>query len=141
MRIIFLLNMLNALASQLHQLRGRVGRGTKEGHCLLLYMPTLSQLAKERLHILKTTQNGFELAERDLELRGAGDILGIKQSGIPSYKVASPILHRTLIEKAQKEAQTLLEGDPFLKSPRGQAARLLLYLFDQHTVLSYLRSA
>jgi ATP-dependent DNA helicase RecG len=126
--------------SQLHQLRGRVGRGTKESHCLLLYGYPLSEIGKQRLQVMRETEDGFRIAEEDLRLRGGGDILGTKQSGLPSYKLADPLTCGPLLEKAYQAAQTLLEEDPHLTSPQGEAARLLLYLFGQEKVVHTLTS-
>lgn len=126
--------------AQLHQLRGRVGRGDQESHCLLLYGYPLSETAKERLITMRETDDGFRIAEADLALRGGGDILGTKQSGLPAYRLADPLTCRALLERAHKEATFLLEEDPDLKSPRGQAARLLLSLFGQEKVMQTLLS-
>jgi ATP-dependent DNA helicase RecG len=116
--------------SQLHQLRGRVGRGAAESACVLLYDPPLSQAAKTRLDILRRTDDGFLIAEKDLELRGGGDPLGLKQSGFPAYRLADPVAHRELIAAAADDARLILARDPALVSPRGQAVRLLQELFD-----------
>jgi ATP-dependent DNA helicase RecG len=126
--------------AQLHQLRGRVGRGEKEAHCLLLYGYPLSDIAKQRLNIMRETADGFRIAEEDLRLRGGGDLLGLKQSGLPSYKLADPFTCGPLLEKAHQEAQTLLQEDPHLQTPRGQAARMLLYLFGQEKAIHTLTS-
>ena len=116
--------------AQLHQLRGRVGRGARESACVLLYDPPLSQAAQRRLDILRRTDDGFLIAERDLELRGGGDPLGLKQSGFPAYRLADPIVHRDLILTAADDARLLLYRDPELTSERGRAARILAELFD-----------
>ena len=116
--------------AQLHQLRGRVGRGARESACVLLYDPPLSQAAQRRLDILRRTDDGFLIAERDLELRGGGDPLGLKQSGFPAYRLADPIVHRDLILTAADDARLLLQLDPELTSERGRAARVLAELFD-----------
>ena len=116
--------------AQLHQLRGRVGRGARESACVLLYDPPLSQAAQRRLDILRRTDDGFAIAELDLELRGGGDPLGLKQSGFPAYRLADPIAHRDLILTAADDARLLLHRDPELTSERGQAARILTELFD-----------
>ena len=116
--------------AQLHQLRGRVGRGERESACVLLYDPPLSQAAQRRLDILRHTDDGFLIAERDLELRGGGDPLGLKQSGFPAYRLADPIAHRDLILTAADDARLLLNRDPELTSERGRAARVLAELFD-----------
>ncbi len=116
--------------AQLHQLRGRVGRGARESACVLLYDPPLSEAAQRRLDILRRTDDGFAIAEEDLKLRGGGDPLGLKQSGFPAYRLADPIAHRDLILTAADDARLLLNRDPELKSERGQAARILAELFD-----------
>jgi len=116
--------------AQLHQLRGRVGRGAAESSCVLLYDPPLSEVATKRLDILRRTDDGFLIAEKDLELRGGGDPLGLKQSGFPAYRLADPVAHRDLIAVAADDARLILARDPALTSPRGQAVRVLQELFD-----------
>src|SRR5579872_1405304 len=116
--------------AQLHQLRGRVGRGAAESACVLLYDPPLSAQAQARLDILRRTDDGFLIAEKDLELRGGGDPLGLKQSGFPAYRLADAVAHRDLIAAAADDARLLLHRDPALASERGQAVRLLQALFD-----------
>jgi ATP-dependent DNA helicase RecG len=116
--------------AQLHQLRGRVGRGAEESSCVLLYDPPLSEIATRRLDILRRTDDGFAIAEKDLELRGGGDPLGLKQSGFPAYRIADPVAHRDLIAAAADDARLILTRDPALTSPRGQAVRVLRELFD-----------
>jgi len=116
--------------AQLHQLRGRVGRGRRESACVLLYDPPLSDTAQQRLDILRRTDDGFVIAEKDLELRGGGDPLGLKQSGFPAYRLADPVAHRGLIAAAADDARLILARDPKLTSPRGQAVRVLQELFD-----------
>jgi ATP-dependent DNA helicase RecG len=116
--------------AQLHQLRGRVGRGARESACVLLYDPPLGNTAQARLDILRHTDDGFVIAEKDLELRGGGDPLGLKQSGFPAYRLADPVAHRDMIAMASDDARLLLQRDPELTSPRGQAARVLSELFD-----------
>ena len=117
--------------SQLHQLRGRVGRGEEDAYCLLLYGYPLSEIGKKRLEVMRDTEDGFRIAEEDLVLRGGGDVLGTKQSGLPSYKLADPLTSAPLLEEAYQAAQNLLKEDPQLLSPQGQAARILLSLFGQ----------
>ena len=116
--------------AQLHQLRGRVGRGARESSCVLLYDPPLSQAGQARLDVLRRTDDGFLIAEKDLELRGGGDPLGLKQSGFPAYRLADPIAHRDLIPAAADDARLVLGRDPELTSPRGKAVRVLQALFD-----------
>jgi ATP-dependent DNA helicase RecG len=116
--------------AQLHQLRGRVGRGSRESACLLLYDPPLSETAEKRLDILRRTDDGFLIAETDLELRGGGDALGLKQSGFPDYVFADPFAHRDLIAAAGDDARLIVGRDPDLKSERGKALQVLQELFD-----------
>ena len=119
--------------AQLHQLRGRVGRGAKASACILLYGGedgALGETAKERLETLRRTEDGFVIAEEDFRLRGGGDPLGLKQSGFPAYRFADPIRHRSLLLAAADDARLLLGRDPDLTSERGQAVRLLEALFD-----------
>ena len=117
--------------SQLHQLRGRVKRGFEKGNCLLLYGARLSQTAHERLNVMKTSEDGFLIAQKDLELRGGGEILGTKQSGFEEFKLARLEFHKDLLYTAYKDAQMILATDPSLSSERGQALRTLLYLFEK----------
>ena len=116
--------------AQLHQLRGRVGRGAAASACLLLYDPPLGASGQARLEVLRETEDGFLIAEKDLELRGGGDLMGARQSGLPDYRLADPAAHRDLIPLAAQDARALLARDPRLESPRGQAARVLQHLFD-----------
>jgi ATP-dependent DNA helicase RecG len=116
--------------AQLHQLRGRVGRGAAQSACLLLYDPPLSKAGQARLEILRDTEDGFLIAEKDLELRGGGDLMGLKQSGFPNYRLADPEAHRGLIPMAADDARLILARDPGLTSPRGQAIGVLQALFD-----------
>jgi ATP-dependent DNA helicase RecG len=116
--------------AQLHQLRGRVGRGQRDSSCVLLYDPPLSATAQARLDILRRTDDGFVIAEKDLELRGGGDPLGLRQSGFPAYRLADPVAHRDLIAVAADDARLVLARDPDLRSPRGQAIQVLQSLFD-----------
>jgi ATP-dependent DNA helicase RecG len=116
--------------AQLHQLRGRVGRGSRESSCVLLYDLPLGKTAQARIDILRNTDDGFLIAEKDLELRGGGDPLGLKQSGFPAYKLADPVAHRDLIQTAADDARLVLSRDPEFKSPRGQAVLALRALFD-----------
>jgi ATP-dependent DNA helicase RecG len=117
--------------AQLHQLRGRVGRGAGASTCLLLYQAPLGETGRRRLEILRETEDGFIIAEEDLAMRGAGDMIGSAQSGLPRFRVADPDRHSNLMEIAQKDARKLLSDDPALTSERGKAARVLLWLMEQ----------
>ena len=117
--------------AQLHQLRGRVGRSDLKSACILLYQGPLGMTGKERLGIMRQSQDGFLIAEKDFELRGEGDRLGVAQSGLPRYQLADLDRHKALLEVAQNDARYLAQNDPELQTPRGQAARLALYLFEQ----------
>jgi ATP-dependent DNA helicase RecG len=119
--------------AQLHQLRGRVGRGRRESSCILLYDPPLSETGQKRLDILRRSDDGFLIAEEDLKLRGGGDPLGLRQSGLPAYRLADPAAHRDLIAVAADDARLVLSRDPGLESPRGQALKVLQALFDWPT--------
>ncbi len=126
--------------SQLHQLRGRVGRGTGKSTCLLLYGNMLGKTAKARLCIMRETEDGFLIAEEDLKLRGAGELLGTRQSGLPKFKVASLDDHHKLIPMARDDARLILSNDPDLSSERGKNLRILLYLFERDEGVKYLKS-
>ncbi len=126
--------------AQLHQLRGRVGRGSQRSACLLLYKDPLSETAKARLETIKSTEDGFLIAERDLELRGQGDVLGTRQSGMPGYRLAVPDVHRHLLEFAHDEAKELMQRNPALTGPEGEAARTLLYLFRKDLAIPLIRA-
>lgn len=117
--------------AQLHQLRGRVGRGTGASTCLMLYQAPLSETGSRRLQVLRDTEDGFRIAEEDLAMRGAGDLIGTAQSGLPRFRIADLERQAGLMAVAQSDARRLLDGDPSLTSPRGQAVRLLLWLLDQ----------
>jgi ATP-dependent DNA helicase RecG len=117
--------------AQLHQLRGRVGRGTAKSNCILLYSPPLASTAKARLQIMRETDDGFVIAEQDLLLRGAGEILGTRQSGLPQFRLADLGVHADLLAQARSDAEAMLVQDPLLKSRRGEALRILLYLFER----------
>ena len=124
----------------LHQLRGRVGRGSFRSQCLLLHSPRLTDTARQRLNIMRETDDGFVLAEEDLKLRGAGEMIGTRQSGLPEFKMADLSIQNDLLWTATKDAQTILSLDPNLTSPRGQALRLLLYLFQKDLELQTLKA-
>ncbi|MGD9863215.1 MAG: ATP-dependent DNA helicase RecG [Pseudodonghicola sp.] len=117
--------------AQLHQLRGRVGRGEAESTCLLMYQPPLSEGGRRRLEVLRETDDGFRIAETDLEMRGAGDLIGTAQSGLPRFRIADLERQTALMAVAQSDARALLETDPGLAGPRGKAARVLLWLMRQ----------
>jgi ATP-dependent DNA helicase RecG len=121
--------------AQLHQLRGRIKRGYESSVCLLLYGYPLSETAHERLKIMKNSEDGFMIAEKDLELRGGGEILGTRQSGFGAFRLAEFPAHQDLLQTAHQDASLILNVDPHLQSPRGQALRLLLYLFEQDDAL------
>ena len=124
--------------AQLHQLRGRVGRGSQKSTCLLLYQAPLSAGGKKRLEILRQTDDGFVIAETDLQMRGAGDLIGTVQSGLPQFRIADLEAMTDLMETAQSDARTLLSLDPELTSQRGKAARGLLWLMEQDKAIHLL---
>lgn len=126
--------------AQLHQLRGRIGRGDKPSTCILLYQKPLSETATARLKILRETEDGFVIAEEDLKLRGAGDLLGTKQSGMPTFRLADLAAHGELLQAARDDARLMLDRDPDLQGERGQHLRVLLYLFERDAAVRYLRS-
>jgi ATP-dependent DNA helicase RecG len=126
--------------AQLHQLRGRIGRGTAASTCLLLYKPLLGEPAKARLAIMRETEDGFRIAEEDLRLRGEGDVLGTRQSGMPGFRVARIEAHGKLLQAARDDAALTLARDPKLASPRGEALRLLLYLFERDEAVRLIRA-
>ena len=126
--------------AQLHQLRGRIGRGAERSTCLLLYKAPLGPTAKARLAILRETDDGFRIAEEDLKLRGEGDVLGTRQSGMPGFHIARIEFHGKLLPAARDDAALVLSRDPQLKSPRGQALRVLLYLFARDEAIRLLGS-
>ncbi len=126
--------------AQLHQLRGRVGRGEGRSVCLLLRGPDLSETAKARLKLMRETNDGFRIAEEDLRLRGAGEILGHRQSGEASFRIADPERTAKFVGMARDDARLLLDRDGGLDGARGQAARVLLYLFERDAGVALLRS-
>jgi ATP-dependent DNA helicase RecG len=126
--------------AQLHQLRGRVGRGEKPSTCVLLYKAPLGETAHKRLSVMRETEDGFLISEEDLKLRGEGDLLGTKQSGTPGFQVARIEFHADLLETARDDARLLLSRDPDLVSERGEAVRLLLYLFGRDEAVRLLRA-
>ena len=124
--------------AQLHQLRGRVGRGTAESTCLLLYHAPLGATGERRLKVIRDTEDGFRISEEDLAMRGAGDLIGHAQSGLPRFRMADLERQAGLMAIAQSDARRLLGEDPALESPRGKAARLLLWLLDQDRAIKLL---
>jgi ATP-dependent DNA helicase RecG len=126
--------------AQLHQLRGRIGRGTEPSTCLLLYKPPLGESAKARLAIMRETEDGFRIAEEDLKLRGEGDVLGTRQSGMPGFRIARIEAHAKLVGPARDDAALVLARDPTLASARGQALRHLLYIFERDEAIRLLRA-
>ena len=125
--------------AQLHQLRGRVGRGSAKSVCLLLRSSELSETGKQRLALMRETQDGFRLAEEDLKLRGGGELLGTRQSGETPFRVADLDQIQRLLPLAHDDARLLIERDGGLASVRGQAARTLLYLFERDWGVQLLR--
>jgi len=126
--------------SQLHQLRGRIGRGASRSTCLLLYKGPLGETAKQRLEIMRETEDGFRIAEEDLKLRGEGDLLGTRQSGMPGFKLARLEARGELLAAARDDAQLILGRDPQLAGERGEALRTLLYLFERDEAVRLLRA-
>jgi ATP-dependent DNA helicase RecG len=126
--------------AQLHQLRGRVGRGEAASFCLLLYDDQLSETARKRLMLLRDTEDGFRIADEDFRLRGGGDLLGTRQSGLPGWRLADPETDEGLLHMAGRDAELLLHHDRDLTSARGQAIRLLLRLFDRDAAFRTLHS-
>ena len=126
--------------AQLHQLRGRIGRGNERSTCLLLYKTPLGETAKARLAVMRETEDGFRIAEEDLRLRGEGDVLGTRQSGLPGFRVARIETHAPLLQAARDDAALILARDPELTSARGEALRVLLYLFERDEAIRLLRA-
>jgi ATP-dependent DNA helicase RecG len=127
--------------AQLHQLRGRVGRGSRESFCMLLYKAPLGETAEKRLTMMEETEDGFLIAEKDLELRGGGEMLGARQSGMPGFRVAEVPGFDVLISAARDDAQLILSKDPDLQSLRGRALRMLLYIFEADEAVRLFRAA
>jgi ATP-dependent DNA helicase RecG len=117
--------------AQLHQLRGRIGRGDRPSTCLLLYKGPLGAAAKARLEMMRETEDGFRIAEADLKLRGEGEVLGTRQSGLPGFRLARLDTDGDLLTAARDDARLTVDRDPRLASERGQALRVLLYLFER----------
>jgi len=126
--------------AQLHQLRGRVGRGTEKSSCLLLYRHPPGEMGKARLTMLRETEDGFRIAEEDLRLRGPGELLGTRQSGAREFRIADLTLHRDLLDMASDDAKLILSRDPELNGERGKALRVLLYLFERDAAVPLLRA-
>ncbi len=124
--------------AQLHQLRGRVGRGDRRSACLLLYREPLTEVARERLRIMRETEDGFVIAEADLKLRGAGELLGARQSGMPRFRMADLALHGELLATARDDAELVMRKDPDLATGRGQALRRLLHIFERNEAIRLL---
>ena len=127
--------------AQLHQLRGRVGRGERQSYCVLLYKPPLGETSEARLTMMRETEDGFKIAEKDLELRGGGEILGARQSGMPDFRIANVPNFQDLLAMARHDAEGILGTDPELTTPRGQALRTLLYLFECDEAVRLFRAA
>lgn len=126
--------------AQLHQLRGRVGRGDRQSYCMLLYQHPLGEAARQRLAMMRDTEDGFLIAEKDLELRGGGEVLGVRQSGMPEFRVADVPGWVDLLKTARKDAQLFLDKDPQLTSDRGKAVKTLLYLFECDEAIQLFRA-
>lgn len=126
--------------AQLHQLRGRVGRGSAKSSCLLLYRTPLGETAKARIEIMRQTEDGFLIAEEDLRLRGEGEVLGTRQSGMPGFRLAQPEVHGELLQAARDDARLIIARDPELTSPRGEALRVLLYLFGRDEAIGLMKA-
>lgn len=124
--------------AQLHQLRGRIGRGKEASTCILLYKEPLGEMSSARLRVIRETTDGFRIAEEDLKLRGEGDVLGTRQSGLPGYRLAQPVVHAQLIAQARDEAVRIMRDNPALEGPQGAALRTLLYLFEREEALPLL---
>lgn len=127
--------------AQLHQLRGRVGRGDRQSYCLLLHDEPLGKTAQERLEMMCRSEDGFLIAEKDLELRGGGEVLGARQSGVPEFRIAEVPGFETLLAAARDDARLILGTDPSLQSERGRALRVLLYLFECDEAVRLFRAA
>lgn len=126
--------------AQLHQLRGRVGRGVAESSCVLLYRQPLSETARERLNVMRHTEDGFVIAEEDLRLRGGGEVLGTRQSGLPAFRIASLPEHQGLLEAARDEARLKLTRDPEFRGADAEPLKLLLYLFERDDAIKLMRA-
>jgi len=121
--------------AQLHQLRGRIGRGSEASTCLLLYREPLGEMSKARLKVIRESTDGFRIAEEDLKLRGEGDVLGVRQSGLPGYRIARSEVHAQLIAQARNEALRIMKDNPKLQGQSGEALRCLLYLYERNEAI------
>ncbi|HWG05151.1 MAG TPA: ATP-dependent DNA helicase RecG [Beijerinckiaceae bacterium] len=126
--------------AQLHQMRGRIGRGSGKSTCILLYKAPLGEIAKARIGVMRETEDGFRIAEEDLKLRGEGEVLGTRQSGTPGFRLADITHHAELLTLARDDARQILESDPNLTSGRGAALRVLLYVFEREAAVRLLRA-
>jgi ATP-dependent DNA helicase RecG len=126
--------------AQLHQLRGRVGRGKEASNCILLYKAPLGEIAKARINIMRESEDGFRIAEEDLRLRGEGELLGIRQSGVPGFSLAQSEHHQDILAMARDDARLVIQTNANLEGKRGEALRILLYLFGQDQAVRLLRS-
>jgi ATP-dependent DNA helicase RecG len=126
--------------AQLHQLRGRIGRGSRSSTCLLVYKGPLGSTAQARLEMMRQTEDGFRIAEEDLRLRGEGEVLGTRQSGLPGFRLARLDVDGDLLSAARDDARLIIERDADLVSERGQALRVLLYLFERDAAVRLLRA-
>ncbi|MFZ1814317.1 MAG: ATP-dependent DNA helicase RecG [Rhizobiaceae bacterium] len=126
--------------AQMHQLRGRVGRGDRPSSCILLYKAPLGEVARKRLEVMRESEDGFHIAEEDLKLRGEGEVLGTRQSGMPGFSLASAEAHRDILEIARDEARLVIATNPDLSGERGEALRILLYLFGQDQAIRLVRA-
>jgi ATP-dependent DNA helicase RecG len=126
--------------AQLHQLRGRVGRGARQSSCILLYRAPLGEAARARLDVMRQTEDGFVIAEEDLKLRGGGELLGTRQSGLPEFRVAVLPQDEKLLAAARDEARLVLARDPTLKDARSEPLKLLLYLFERDDAIKLMRA-
>ena len=127
--------------AQLHQLRGRVGRGKRKSSCLLVYSKPITDNARQRLNIMRETQDGFVIAEKDLRIRGSGDLLGTRQSGLPNFKLVDFSEHKRLLSIAKDDVKLVLNSDPDLKTKRGQNLRTLLYVFEKDLGVNLLKKS
>ncbi|NOU08122.1 MAG: ATP-dependent DNA helicase RecG, partial [Hyphomicrobiaceae bacterium] len=127
--------------AQLHQLRGRVGRSDRQSYCMLLHKAPLGETASQRLKMMCETEDGFKIAEKDLELRGGGEVMGARQSGLPEFRVANVPNVTELLAAARDDAALILARDPELSTERGQALRALLYLFECDEAVRLFRAA